>query len=149
MEHALIIPILALSIPIILVPTSLVLKHRHKRREWEHLERMKEMEERLPTSPAQVLSRARGVVAVGAGVPVASVLGAWLTSTTSSPELIGEDLPEIAWVCAVLISLGAMTTSLLLARMQARAVREMHPASNLDGKPAYDPDAFDVVSRRG
>jgi hypothetical protein len=149
MESVLVIPILALLIPIILVPTTMILKHRHKRREWEHLERMKEMEERLPASPAQALTKARGVAAIGAGVPVASVLGAWMTSVTCSPELAREELPTVAWGCALLISTCAMITSLLLARMQARALKEMETVSNLDGKPLYDPDAFDVVSRRG
>jgi hypothetical protein len=149
MESVLIIPIMAMSIPIILVPTILILKHRHKKREWEHLERMKEMEERLPTTPAQALIRARGVAAIGAGVPVASVFAAWLTSVTSNPVLSDNDLPTVAWGCAALVSGGAMLTSLLLARMQARAIKEMTPPSDLDGKPVFDPDVFDVVSRRG
>jgi hypothetical protein len=149
MESALMIPILALMIPIVIVPTALIVKYHHKRREWEHVERMKEMENRLPPTPAQVLIKARGVAAIGAGVPIASVLAAWMTSLTCSPELAEHDLPTVAWGCAALVSAGAMFTGLRLARMQTRAIQEMAPPSGLDGKPVFDPDAFDVVSRRG
>ena len=45
-------PILGILMPLVLVPTILVLKHRHQRREWEHKERMKAMEIQLPTPPA-------------------------------------------------------------------------------------------------
>ncbi len=44
----LIIPIVAILMPLVLVPTILVLKHRHKRREWEHRERIKAMELQMP-----------------------------------------------------------------------------------------------------
>ena len=36
-------PVVAILMPLVLVPTVLVLKHRHQRREWEHLERLKAM----------------------------------------------------------------------------------------------------------
>ena len=56
----------------------------------------------------------------------------------------------IAWGCAWLISTGAMVTAVVLGVVQARANKD---ASALDHdaatKPAYDPDAYDVVSRRG
>ena len=45
----LIIPIVGILMPLVLVPTVLVLKHRYKRREWEHLERMKAMSGRNPS----------------------------------------------------------------------------------------------------
>ncbi len=53
----LLIPLAAILMPLVLVPTTLFMKHRHKRREWEHRERMKEMEERLPIRPVQALGR--------------------------------------------------------------------------------------------
>jgi hypothetical protein len=145
----LVIPLAAILMPLVLVPTTLFMKHRHKRREWEHLERMKEMEERLPTSPVQALGRARGVAAIGAGVPIVSVFAAWLTTITYQPISLDDSVPGIAWGSAAVISVCAMFIGLLLARMHVRAVKEMDADPARIGKPAFDPDAFDVVSRRG
>ncbi|MGO9467889.1 MAG: hypothetical protein ACLQIB_05970 [Isosphaeraceae bacterium] len=145
----LVIPLAAILMPLVLVPTTLFMKHRHQRREWEHLERMKEMEERLPANPVQVLGRARGVAAIGAGVPIVSVFAAWLTTITYQPVSFDESIPGIAWGSAAIISVSAMFTGLLLARMQFRAVKEMDADSTRNEKPVFDPDAFDVVSRRG
>ena len=146
---AMLIPLTAILMPFALVPTILFMKHRHKRREWEHLERMKEMEERLPTSPMHALGRTRGVAAIGAGVPIVSVLMAWLTTITYQPPSFDEAIPGIAWGSAAVISICAMFTGLILARMQIRAVREVQVETRQNAKPAFDPDAFDVVSRRG
>jgi hypothetical protein len=145
----LMIPLTAILMPLFLVPTILFMKHRHQRREWEHLERMKEMEERLPTSPVQALGRARGIAAVGAGVPMVSVLTAWLTTITYTPTTPDDSVPGIAWAAAAVISICAMFTGLLLGRMHVRAVRDLELDLRENAKPAYDPDAFDVVSRRG
>ncbi len=145
----LVIPLAAILMPLVLVPTTLFMKHRHQRREWEHLERMKEMEERLPTSPVQALGHARGVAAIGAGVPIASVFMAWLTSVSYQPVSLDESIPGIAWGSAAVISIFAMFTGLLMTRMHIRAVKEMDADPTRNGKPVFDPDAFDVVSRRG
>ncbi len=145
----LMIPLAAILMPLVLVPTTLFMKHRHKRREWEHLERMKEMEERLPTSPVQALGRARGVAAIGAGVPIASVFMAWLTSITYQPVSFDESVPGVAWGSAAVISVSAMFTGLLLARMHVRAIKDLELDPRQNAKPVYEPDAFDVVSRRG
>lgn len=148
----LMIPLAAILMPLVLVPTALFMKHRHKRRQWEHLERMKEMEERLPSyppSPAQFLGRARGVAAIGAGVPIFSVLMAWLTTITYQPSSIDDSVPGVAWGSAAVISICGMFTGLLLTRMHVRAVKELELDARSSAKPAFDPDAFDVVSRRG
>ena len=50
----LIIPIVGILMPLVLVPTVLVLKHRHKRREWEHRERMRAMEGPMPLRDRRV-----------------------------------------------------------------------------------------------
>jgi formate hydrogenlyase subunit 3/multisubunit Na+/H+ antiporter MnhD subunit len=147
--EVLMIPITAMLMPLVLVPTILFMKHRHKRREWEHLERMKEMEERLPASPAQALGRGRGVTAIGAGVPMLSVFMAWMTTVISQPASPNSEVSEIAWGVAAVISICAMFTGLILARMHIRAVKELQADSGLNAKPVYDPDAFDVVSSRG
>jgi preprotein translocase subunit YajC len=145
------IPIVAILMPLGLVPTIIVLKHRHQRRQWEHQERMKAMETRLPASLQQV--SAGGVAAIGAGVPMVAVLGAILAGLVAVDSgTLDESIPihGIAWGCASMISAGAFVTSLLLYRMQARERKEAEAASSSmnDGKMVYDPDAFDVVSSR-
>ncbi len=118
----LVIPIVAILMPLALVPTILTLKHRHERRQWEHQERMKAMETRLPVSPRQM--NGGGVAAIGAGVPIIAVLGAVLTSLLAvDAGTLDESIPVhgIAWGCATMISGGAFLTSLILYRMQARA----------------------------
>jgi hypothetical protein len=146
------IPIVAILMPLILVPTTLVMKYRHQKRKWEHLERLKQMEAQSPLPMRYALEKAGGVSAIGAGVPALSVLGAFLTTLMWEP-LPGDDtaaVPAIVWGCAVLISIGAMITSLKLASMQHAARKDFEYANSIeDRKPAYDPDAFDVVSSRG
>jgi hypothetical protein len=146
------IPIVAILMPLILVPTMLVMKHRHQTRKWEHLERLKALEAQSPMPMRQALERAGGVSAIGAGVPAVSVLGAFLTTLLWEPLSSGDSVavPAIAWGCAALISIGAMITSLKLASMHHSAGKEYESASSVDErKPVYDPDAFDVVSSRG
>ena len=149
----LLIPIVAILMPLFLVPTILVLKHRHKRREWEHRERMKAMETPFQFPQIVGLGSSRGVAAIGAGVPVASVLAAFLTSVTWEPTAFDEvSVPAVAWGCAVLISAGALVTSLTLASMHAKAAEKADSIARMDNanaKPAFDPDTFDVVGSRG
>src|SRR5262249_5445859 len=108
-----IIPITAILMPLVLVPTIITLKHRQKKREWEHLERMRAMELQLPTPARGESPGTRSVVAIGAGVPIASVLGAFFTCAEGPPSVEGVPLAAIAWGSAALISIGAMLTSLI------------------------------------
>jgi hypothetical protein len=147
----LMIPIVAILMPVILAPTVIMLKHRHERREWDHRERMKALETRLPMSTGKAIGGG-GVSAIGAGVPMVALLGAFLTSLTVDPAPLddGIALHAIVWGCACIISAGAFLTSLLLFRMQARARKEADDAAATlnHSKAVYDPDAFDVVSSR-
>ncbi|MGP0067824.1 MAG: hypothetical protein ACLQGP_30040 [Isosphaeraceae bacterium] len=148
----LIIPIVAILMPLVLVPTVLVLKHRHRRREWEHRERIKAMELHMPAPRGFGAVSSKGVAAIGAGVPIASVLAAFLTGVVGEPVLIDgvPILPVLAWSCAALISVGALTTSLILAFMHARAAEKAQSIAQVDyGKPVFDPDELDVVGSRG
>jgi hypothetical protein len=151
--EVLLIPMTAILMPLVLVPTILVIKHRHERRKWEHLERLKSMETHLPVPPGHVLAKSGGIAAIGAGVPMASVLAAFLTTIIYSPDGTDEvAVPAIAWGCALLISALALATSLILAYMHRHASHQQQPDTGdalSNGKPAFDPDAFDVVSSRG
>jgi hypothetical protein len=147
----LVIPIVAILMPLILAPTVIFMAHRQKRREWEHLERVRSLESGVPTPWRNESAGSTAIAAIGAGVPIASVLAAFLTCI--SVEVRSEDeipMAGIAWGCALMISAAAMITSLILALMQLRARKQADLATSQIDKPfAYDPDAYDVVSTRG
>src|SRR5207245_2561232 len=118
--------------------------------EWEHLERMKAMEVQLPLPRAQGSGSSRGVAAIGAGVPVASVLAAFLTGLTWR-QMTGDDflVPVVGWGWAVQVGGAEVITSLIVARMRSRTQHQTESSSTLDnGKPVFDPDTFDVVGSR-
>jgi hypothetical protein len=143
------IPIVGILMPIVLVPMIMLLKHRTLGREWQHKERMKalEMGASLPSSTA-----GGSVVAIGAGVPIASVIAAAVTTLAYESSSGGDEVPVygIAWGCAFLISILGMVSALVLAHIQGRAHKEIESLHAMrDAKPAFDPDAYDVVSSRG
>jgi hypothetical protein len=144
------IPIIGILMPLVLVPTILILKHRHSRREWDHKERMKAMEIRLPGSTSEVPGIGRAVAQIGAGVPIISVLAAFVTTLTWDPVTGGDvPIPAVAWGCASLISALALGSSLILAKMHPRTTTVADTAHEMNnGKPLFDPDAYDVVSSR-
>ncbi|MGC8640821.1 MAG: hypothetical protein ACP5XB_13200, partial [Isosphaeraceae bacterium] len=76
MEPELIIPVVAILMPLVLVPTIITLKQRHKRREWKYQERLRAMDLGLPLTDSGPRLNGGAVVAIGAGVPIASVIGA-------------------------------------------------------------------------
>lgn len=137
-------------LPAFLVPTVILLKHSRMKRQWEHLERMEAMRSGVPAPASQSPPGSGSVVAIGAGVPAASVLGAWLT-TIAVPHGRGEEtlvLAAIVWGCALLISALAMTTALVLGILQHRAcARVARRESHGSAKPTHDPDAFDLTGR--
>ncbi len=147
MNEALIIPLFGIMMPLVLVPTIILLVHRHRRREWHHQERSRALEMGLPVPPPQQPLGGGTVTAIGAGVPVAAVLAAWMT-TMSVPQ--SHDYLEtiaVAWGCAFLISTCALITSLVLAILLMRSNKPVNQFTAM--KPGYEPDAFDVVSSRG
>lgn len=87
---------------------------------------------------------ARAVVAVGAGVPLGSLALAWLASVSNHTET------SAIWGFASAVGItGLICGTYLLARVPG-SLFSAHPRHAFDRKPAeYDPDAFDVVGRRG
>lgn len=147
----LLIPIVAILMPLVLVPSIVFMKHRHLRREWEHLERMKAMDFQMPMPSPRRAGTTHDVAAIGAGVPFVSVLAALMTTLIWETPAEGDPfvVPGIAWGCAVLISACAMLTSLILAFMHGQATQQAESSTPMNnGKPVYEPDAFDVVSSR-
>ena len=62
------------------------------------------------------------MIAIGAGVPIASVLTAWMTTISvsdSHPDYM--PIVAVAWGCAFMISSGALITSLVLGVLLMRS----------------------------
>ena len=125
------------------------MKQAHRRKELEHLERIKAMEMGLAPQPTGLDWPAAAVcIAIGAGVPVGSFVVAWLATLTA-------DAPDGIWVAPVFVSFAAIGSARKLAYRiidptksgSGKGVIKQVPVS--DGKPAFDPDAFDVVGSRG
>lgn len=153
MDDGVIIAVVGILMPTVLVPMILTMKHRQKRREWEHQERLRAIEMGLPPVGPEPKLGAGAVLAIGAGVPAVAVIAA-LATTAGIPYTHKDYLPiiAVAWGCSFLISTAALIAGLVLGVLVLRANRT--PAATSDDpvgacKPAYDPDAYDVVSRRG
>lgn len=162
MQHAVfpiwIIPALAgMAIPLVLVPAALLAKRSRLNRQLTHKERMEAIRMGV-TPPSDSSPPGPGsLVAIGAGVPIAAVLMAWLTAERIpyvAPEYGVDSLLVVAgvWACAVLISGFALTITLILGLLQHRAraraeKREREAAAFGSAKPAHDPDAFDLTGR--
>src|SRR5262245_21618191 len=149
----LVIPIMGILLPLVLVPMVMILKHRFQQREWEHKERMKTMDLRLPAAPGTLAGKGTAIAFIGGGVPIASVVTALLAGVTLGEDILPQDsiaIYGIVWGCAVLISVAALATSLIMAFMFRKAGIEASAAGTheMNGKPAFDPDAYDVVSSR-
>jgi len=150
MNDGLIIPLAGILLPMVLVPTIVTLAHRQKKRESRHQERLRALELGLPAPDSDRGLGGGTVVAIGAGVPVASVIGALITSSNvpfSTPEYM--PILAVIWGCAVMISTGALVTSLVLGFMIMRSRKPAEADQFAALKPSYEPDAYDVVSRRG
>ena len=146
--NALWIPILGILMPVVLVPMIMLLKHRTLQREWQHKERMRAIEMGIPAGAIA----GGGVGAIGAGVPIASVIAAAVTSLAYQPTSSGDEVPvfAIAWGLAFFISILGMGSALVLAHIQGRARNHAESLHAMrEGKPSFDPDAYDVVSSRG
>ena len=142
--EAILIPLAALMIPIIIVPTALGLKHARFLREVEHAERMRAMELGQTLAEDESWSPANIAVAIGAGVPIGSLGIAWLASKSLGFAPIGP-----IWNAAGMVGLaGVICGSILAANLfSARDRATVAPAQ--DRKPTFDPDTFDVVGSRG
>jgi hypothetical protein len=141
-DEALLIPMAAIGLPLVLVPTILAMKYHRSKREWEHLERMKAMEMGLPVPGTNAWPSA-AAIAIGAGVPLGAFLFTWLARLTAQTA-------DEVFIAPVLVSAPAIFGGIYLAnRLLTPARRTDDAALASRGKPALDPDAYDVVGRRG
>ena len=142
------IPLAGILMPLVLVPTIIAMKHAGRKREMAHRERMRAMEQgRLPTSARGSQGwAALTCIAIGLGVPVTSLMMA--VSTTAGMHRID---PTV-WSTSALVGgagviAGATLALRTLGDRDADAVATGH--ADAWSKPSYDPDALDVVGRRG
>lgn len=143
-------PLMGMAIPMIVVPAALLFKRFKLNRELEHRERMEAIRRGAPAPASSSLPGAGSVVVIGAGVPAAAVFCAWM-ATASIPHVYGDRtvvLISVIWGCALLVSVAALATSLVLGVLQHRAgERAAMRGSHSSTKPAHDLDAFDLTGR--
>jgi hypothetical protein len=123
------------------------LKQAQRRKELEHLERIKAMEMGLAPQPSGLDWPSAAVcIAIGAGVPIGSFVVAWLATLTA-------DAPDGIWVAPVFVSFAAIGATRKLAYRiidpRSGSKKPAYAQSAPTGKPEFDPDAFDVVGSRG
>ena len=143
----LLIPIVALFIPIIVVPTAIVMKQAQRRRELEHAERIRALElGRTLPGDEPALSPEKLSAGIGIVVPLGSLLVGWLACESQGYRA------EI-WVMASVVSLaGVLGGTILASRQMGMRERERTRAAGYQMHTkgeAYDPDTIDVVGRRG
>jgi hypothetical protein len=142
--NPLVIPVIALLIPIVIVPAALGIKFAQRQRELEHAERMRALElgRTLPQdepwwSPSKIAAT------IGAGVPVGSSLCAWLATESSGYH-------EEVWLFSGMVGVaGVICGSILAAKQLAHRAEAERAAASANAKPLMDSDAFDVVGSRG
>jgi hypothetical protein len=118
-----------------------------RKNEIAHLERMKRFEMGLPDWPAdRAWPRALVCIAIGAGVPVTAFVVTLIAYLNK--DVVGNDG---IWVAPSVVSVLSVLSGGLLARQLLGRTGESgrQPLSAANGKPAADPDAYDVVGRRG
>ena len=151
MNDGMIIPLAGIMLPMVLVPTIITLAHRMKKREWQHKERLRALELGIPADEAGPRLGGGTVTAIGAGVPAASVLAAFLFSSSireSNPDYM--PVLAVVWGCAFLISTAALVSALVLGIMILRGSRSAERGDAFaTAKGSFEPDAYDVVSSRG
>ena len=142
--NPLVIPILALLIPIVVAPTAMWVKYAQRQRELEHAERIRALElgRTLPKDEAW-WTLPRISVAIGAGVPAAVFFCAWQAGRTQGD-------PSVTWVAASVVGLAAVVCGSGLSLWHfSRHDQSAHLADGFHAKPQFDADAYDVVSSRG
>ncbi len=144
MNDVFMIPIVAMLIPIIVVPVAIAAKQARRRREFEHAERMCALELGRPI-PQSHAWPALVAIFIGAGVPVGTFLICWLATASTN------HVTDQIFMVAGLVSFAAVIAGFRLGANLIAASSVLHEETPVvrNGKPTLDPDAYDVVSRRG
>jgi hypothetical protein len=135
----LLIPIFAMAIPIIVVPTALAFKHAAKLRDLEHAEKMRALElGRFNPGDGEWTTNGRIGAGIGAGVPIVAMVAAMVAS-------LEVGFHEEIWMSSGLVGVAGVICGTVLAALSRSACAADRSAA----KPVYEPDAFDVVGTRG
>lgn len=143
------IPLLGIAIPMVIVPAALFAKHLGRKAQHRHLERMHALKAGMALPPTVPLPGPGSIIALGAGVPMACVLGACVATDMIRGQT--EDLPAltaIIWSFALFIAVCGLGSALVLGVLLHRANARAEAAMMRDSaKPTYDPDMFDPAQR--
>lgn len=146
MDDAFVIPIVAMTIPIVIVPVALVTRYWRQRRQWQHLERLKAIEHGISPFPSPCWP-ALVAIALGAGVPVGSFFIAWLAVEESHAD---ESVFAMAMIVGIVGVVSGYKLAMRLIGPAAACERSSPVPARSHGKPYVgDPDAYDVAGRRG
>lgn len=137
----------ALATPVAIVTTILAVRHLRQRREWAHIERIRALEagQSLPRGDAWP---ALAAIALGTVGPIGVFGCAWLSELTGGAG-------GGSWFGATCVALAGVVggsklgLGLLADRREARAESSMIQAGHNGKPPAYDPESFDAIARRG
>lgn len=145
---ALLIPIVALGIPMIVAPAAMITRYYHRKREWQHREQMKALEMGVSLDPAHGWPAALVASAIGAGVPIGVFFLAWMTALTTHNH------HDKLFEGAIAVGLAGVYAGYKLgSRMQGVSQPSAADSSNATrhAEKSYvgDPDAYDVAGRRG
>jgi hypothetical protein len=137
---------------VLIAPAVLLILNSHRHRQWDHAERMKSLEMGLPVPPRDApWAKASVCLGIGLGVPLIAFV---LTSIAHSKPGAADEL----WIVPALVSgLSVLGSTLLAGRLFPAGRRSTPPTENegwssrgvAEMKPEADPDAYDVVGRRG
>ena len=136
----LILPLIAILVPIVIVPTALGIKYARQVRELEHRERIRALElGRVLPGDEPWANPARVSLAIAVGVPISVFLCAGMATTAAG-------FREEIWIAAMLVGMTAVVSgSILAGKHFAREAM----ARSIEVKPAFDADAYDTVGTRG
>ena len=152
------------AIGMVFLLVVLGLRHARQKQEQDHAERMRALELGVPLA-TQHAWPAAVCIAIGAVMPVCALLMALIASAVvgRSPQsqpaeaLLGLDESHTAflamvWGTSSMVGLSGVIAGAVLAwRLLSRKPRRDFDAfpDHATAKPAFDPDAFDTVGRRG
>jgi hypothetical protein len=138
---------------LLIVPVLMLIRNGQRRHEWEHAERMRALEVGLSVPPRDApWAKASICVAIGFGVPVVAFVCTALAFNSFKAE-------SELWIAPAVVSVLSVISGGVLSGVLFHAKPGSGRQSSADGsrgriagpgmKPADDPDAFDVVGRRG
>lgn len=131
------------------VPIVLGIRQKERLRRLQHAERLRALEMGVPL-PADVAWPAAICIALGGLTPVGALGVALIATLVLRDQPGGPGLTLIIWGAALIVSITALRASATLAHRLFDGLRFPGESLRTATKPlAFDPDAFDTVSRRG